>query len=182
MHHLEQHDILSDRQHAFRRYHSWVTQLCFVIDDWASSLDQGLQTDAFVLDFAKAFDSVPHERLKMKLSSYGICGSTLHWIDAFLCNRYQRVCVNGAKSNWIRVTSGVPQGTVLGPVVFNIFINDITEIVDSEIRLFADGCICCRSIKTPTDCEQLQQDISNLAAWADKWCINFEPSKCNMHD
>ena len=109
--------------------------------DWCKTIDQGLQTDVFILDFAKAFDSVPHERLKnAKLFRYGINGKTLAWINNFLCQRHQRVAVSESKSDWTPVVSVVPQGTVLGLVLFNIFINDIVDEVESEIRLFADDC------------------------------------------
>ena len=178
MSHLDSHGIITDRQHAFRKDRSCTTQLCTVLHDWSESIDQGLQTDAFILDFAKAFDSVPHERLKAKLHRYGITGKTLGWIDNFLCCRHQRVVVNGSKSRWIPVTSGVPQGTVLGPVLFNVFINDIVDEIDSDIRLFADDCVCYRPIKSIQDCKILQKDINHLAAWANKWCMRFEPSKC----
>ena len=86
----------------------------------------------------------PHELLKCKLYGYGIGGKTLKWIDSFLCDRQQRVMVNGVKSDWAPVLSGVPQGTVLGPLLFSLYINDITEDVDSELRLFADDCVCYR--------------------------------------
>ena len=178
MSHLDSHGIISNRQHAFRKGRSCTTQLCTVLHDWCETTDQGLQTDAFILDFAKAFDSVPHERLKTKLHRYGITGKTLGWIDNFLCCRYQRVVVNGSKSRWIPVISGVPQGTVLGPVLFNVFINDIIEGIDSDIRLFADDCVCYRPIKNIQDCRILQEDINHLAAWANNWCMSFEPSKC----
>ena len=139
-----------------------------------------MQTDEFVLDYAKAFDSVPHESFKAKLNSYGISGSILHWVDAFLCERYQRVCVNGTMFQWARLTSGIAHGIVFGPILFNLFINEITEAISSEIRLFADGCICCRIIKSNEDCEELQRDICRLAAWACPWCISFQPTKCKM--
>ena len=156
--------------------YSCVTQLCHVINDWESAMDSGLQTDAFILDFAKAFDSVSHERLKAKLHGYGISGKTLIWLDSFLyvCYRFRRVIVNGAKSKWLNVTSGVPQGTVLGPVLFNLFINDIVHGIKSEIRLFADDCICYRIIRSRDDCDQLQRDISTLGSWARQWSMKFE--------
>ena len=88
------------------------------------------------------------------------------------------MAVNGSKSDWTHVVSGVPQGTVLGPVLFNIFINDIVDEIKSEIRLFADDCVCYRPIENVQDCEQLQKDIDHLTSWAKKWYMRFEPSKC----
>ena len=118
-----------------------------MINDWAKILDNKGQVDTFLLDFEKAFDTPPHELLKSKLFSYGIGGKTLKWINAFLCYRQQRVVVNGVKSDWAPVVSGVPQGTVLGPLLFSLHINDITADIESEIRLFADDCVCYREIK-----------------------------------
>ena len=108
---------------------------------------------------------------------------TLAWINNFLCQRHQRhqrVAVNGSKSDQTPVVSGVPQGTVLGPVLFNIFINDIVDDVESEIRLFADDCVCYRPIANVQDCEQLQKNIDHLTSWAKKWFMCFEPSKCKI--
>ena len=95
MGHLDQHNLLSNKQHAFRKWHSCETQLITVINDWAKILDKKGQVDTFILDFEKAFDTLPHKLLKSKLFSYGIGGKTLEWINAFLCFRQQRVVVNG---------------------------------------------------------------------------------------
>ena len=117
------------------------------------------------MDFEKAFDTPPHELLKSKLFRYGIGV----WIDSFLCFRQQRVVVNGVKSDWAPVLSGVPQGTVLGPLLFSLYINDISSDIESEIRLFADDCVCYREFKDEVDTLKLQRDIDRLGSWARKW-------------
>ena len=162
------------------RLRSCTTHLCTVIHDLSKTIDQGLQTDVFILDFAKAFDSVPHERLNAKLFRYGINGKTIAWINNFLCHRHQRVAVNRSKPDWTPVVSAVPQGTVLGPVLFNIFIIDIVDEVESGIRLFADDCVCYRLVANVEDCEKLQKDIYHLTSWAKKCYMRFEPSKCKI--
>ena len=156
MAHLDEYKLLSDRQHAFRKGHSCETQLTTVINDWAKIFDNRGQLDTFILDFEKAFDTPPHELLKSKLFSYGIGGKTLKWIDYFLCFRQQRVVVNGIKSDWAPVLLGVHQGTVLGPLLFSLYINDISSDIESEIRLFADDCVCYREIKDEEDTMKLQ--------------------------
>ena len=180
MAHLDEYKLLSDRQHAFRKGHSCETQLTTVINDWAKILDNSGQVDTFILDFEKAFDTPPHELLKSKLFSYGIGGKTLKWIDSFLCFRQQRVVVNGVKSDWAPVLSGVPQGTVLGPLLFSLYINDISSDIESEIRLFDDDCVIYREIKDEKDTMKLQRDIDRLGSWARKWGMRFQPVKCNM--
>ena len=140
-----------------------------VINDWAKILDNRGQVDTFILDFEKAFDTPPHELLKSKLFSYGIGGKTLKWTDSFLCFRQQRVVVNG-----------VNHGTVLGPLLFSLYINDISSDIESEIRLFADDCVCYREIKDEEDTMKLQSDIDRLGSWARKWGMRFQPVKCNM--
>ena len=132
------------------------------------------------MDFENAFDTPPHELLKRKLFSYGIGGTTLNWINAFLCFRQQRVVVNGIKSDWAPVVSGVPQGTVLGPLLFSLYINDISADIEPEIILFADDCVCYREIKNEDDTLKLQRDIDCLGNWARKWGMRFQPVKCNM--
>ena len=140
MAHLDEYK-LSARQHAFRKEHSCETQLTMVIIGWAKILDNRGQIDTFILEFETAFDSPTHELLKSKLFSYGIGGKTLKWIDSFLCFRQQRVVVNGVKSDWTLVLLGVPQGTVLGSLLFSLYINDISSDIGSERRLFVDDCV-----------------------------------------
>ena len=180
MAHLDEYKLLSDRQHAFRKGYSCETQLTTVINDWAKILGNRGQVDTFILDFEKAFDTSPHELLKSKLFSNGIGGKTLKWIDSFLCFRQQRVVVNGAKSDWAPDLSGVPQGTVLGPLLFSLYINDISSDIESEIRLFADDCVCYHEIKDDVDTMKLQRDIDRLGSWARKWGMRFQPVECNM--
>ena len=178
--HLDEYKLLSERQHAFRKGHSCETQLTTVINDWAKILDSRGQVDTFILDFEKAFDTPPHELLKSKLFSCGIGGKTLKWIDSFLCFRKQRVVLNGVKSDWSPVLTGVPQGTVFGPLLLSLYINDISSDIESEIRLFADDRVCDREIKDEEDTIKLQRDIDRLGSWARKWGMRFQPVKCSM--
>jgi len=172
---LNSNNILTPKQHGFRPGFSCETQLILSIDDWARSLDSGFRTDVAIFDFSKAFDSVPHTRLlgKLHYRYYGICGQMLTWFSSFLLNHYQRVVVNGSQSSWSDVISGVPQGTVLGPLLFLLYINDITGNIQSNIRLFADDCIVYHTIRSQDDYCKLQNDISSLLRWAETWQMRF---------
>ena len=143
-------------------------------------MDNRRQVDTFILDFEKAFDTPPHELQKSKLFSYGIGGKPLKWIDSFLCFRQQRGVVNEVKSDWAPLLSGVPQGTVHGPLLFSLYINDISSDTESVIRLFADDCACYRKIKDEKDTMKLQRGIDRLGSWARKWGMKLQPVKCNM--
>ena len=146
MDHLELHDILADQQHGFRKKRSCESQLVLTIHDLASAIEQGEQIDAILLDFSKAFDKVPHRRLAQKLHHYGIRGDLLSWIESFLSERNQQVLVEGHSSQSTPVTSGVPQGSVLGPLLFLLYINDMPGKVASTSRLFADDSLLYRRI------------------------------------
>ena len=171
--HLNDNNILLDSQHGFREKLSTATQLISVTHDWALTLHNRGQTDVIFLDFSKAFDKVPHHHLSTKLQFYGIRGRTVNWIRAFLSDREQAVSVNGTFSSWGRVTSGVPQGSVLGPVLFLLYINDIQDQVQSTMRLFADDSVIYRKICCQEDHFKLQQDMAVLADWSTKWLMHF---------
>ena len=144
------------------------------------SVKEGKQVDAVVMDFSKAFDVVPHGSLLVKLDHYGIRGHTLKWIDSFLSKRSQRVMVDNEMSDVAPVTSGVPQGSVLGPILFLVYINDMPDCISSTSRLFADDTIVYREVKGKADREALQQDLVTLEAWETKWGMAFNPSKCSV--
>ena len=180
MNHLESNNILLDTQFGFRSKRSCETQLLLTTDDIMKSLDRRKQVDMAILDFEKAFDKVPHKRLSTKLKFYGIQGCTLRWIETFLSGRQQRVVVDGCESSYAPVLSGVPQGTVLGPTLFLIYINDIADNTTSTIKLFADDCLVYRDISSPDDRSKLQKDLDTLVRWSDTWQMSFNIKKCHV--
>ncbi len=178
--HLEKHSILTRVQHGFRKAHSCETQLLITLQDLASNWDRKVQSDVLVLDFSKAFDTVPHNHLLAKLYHYGIDASVLTWIGAFLKGRTQRVMVDGQLSSPVDVLSGVPQGTVLGPLLFLLHINDLPSTVQSTTRLFADDCLLYRAINSQQDQVILQNDLTKLEQWGKAWGMQFNAKKCNL--
>ena len=179
---LETNDLLSNLQHGFRKKHSCESQLIITTSDFFSAFDKKIQTDVGVLDFSRAFDTVPHERLISKLAHYGIQGQVNSWIRAFLSDREMKVVVDGDSSKSAPVISGVPQGTVLGPLLFLIYINDMPNIVSkgTTIRLFADDCLVYRHIYSREDQNILQHDLLKLEQWSITWGMRFNPSKCQI--
>ena len=133
-----------------------VVLLLNVIDSWTKALDNGESIDVVYLDFMKAFDTVPHKRLIGKLKSYGIEYYTLRWIWAFLSDRVQQVNVNGINSAWVNITSGIPQGSVLGLILFVLCINDLPENIVSNVYMFADDTKVFKTINSPNDRHKLQ--------------------------
>ena len=176
--HLEQHNVLFDKQHRFRKGLSCETQLASLANDLATTLDSKGQANMIIMDFSKAFDTVPHERLLLKLFDVGIRNNTLTWIRNFLTRRHHRVVLDGKSSAEAKVLSGVPQGTVLGPLLYLVYINDLPRGIQSDIRLFADDCILYREIKSPEDQLKVQQDLNGVIAWEKKWEMSFNRSKC----
>ena len=155
MKHLESNNILYDLQYDFRQGRSCEAQLISLLDDLTLNYDKSLQTDLIITDFVKAFDVVPHHRLLYKLNWYGIRGNISQWINSFLTNRTQRVVLENTESSTIRVSSGVPQGTVLGPTLFLIFINDLPDCIShSTLRMFAYDYLLYKTIRSPPRCYQ----------------------------
>ena len=151
-----------------------------VVNDFAKILNNSQQVDTILLDFSKAFDKVNHRKLLMKMEHYGIRGKLLDWMKDFLSDRTQQVIINGECSSKAKVISGVPQGTVLGPLLFLIYINDLPERVNSQIRLFADDSYVYKTINNTQDSLQLQKDLDALTKWENEWPIEFHPDKCKL--
>ena len=142
------------------------------------SLDERKPIDILYLDFQKAFDKVPHRRLISKLQTYDIDGNLMSWINCFLSNRRQRVCVRGPFSDWSQVISGVPQGSVLGPILFIIYINDLSEEIQSSLWTFADDTKIYRPILTIEDQNILQNNLDIFTQWNKTWQGFLNSSKC----
>ena len=164
---LESNNILSGRQHGFRKGRSCLTHLLAHIDEILHSMIDDNEHDVIYLDFAKAFDKVDHELLIAKLQSCGITGNLLKWIQNFLTDRYQYVNISGCKSVLALVISGVPQGSVLGPILFLIYINDLEDCVkNSNAESFADDTRLGKRITSLEDVRLLQEDLYRVIEWA----------------
>ena len=179
---LDSKNYLTPFQHGFRQKRSCESQLLTTLHDFQQSLNKKGQTDAILLDFSKAFDKVDHRLLLNKIDNIGISGPLLKWISSFLSNRLQHVIVDGCKSDANKVLSGVPQGTVLGPLFFLIYINDICQNLTpgTFIRLFADDSLLYREIKTHEDTLILQRDLDALQTWETRNKMEFHPGKCQV--
>ncbi len=178
--HMSANNLFSSKQFGFISGRSTVLQLLYVLDLWTDILDNGGSLDVIYCDYMKAFDKVPHRRLIQKLKAYGIESSVLSWIESFLSGRSQQVAVNGIRSESRDVTSGIPQGSVLGLILFVIYVNDLPEIVDEETQmyLFADDTKVFREIKNTRDCEILQED----AGLVPRVVIEVSPRKMCFHE
>lgn len=176
---LESNSFFSNCQHGFRKYLSCETQLLSFTNDLFINVDKGCDTDCVFLDFAKAFDSVSHDLLIHKLSKLNIDDNVLFWIKSFLSNRTQYVIANGFSSASSPVSSGVPQGSVLGPLLFLVYVNDLPSCVThSSIKLFADDCVLYHKINCPDDFHELQDDLNSVSNWCERWLMKLNITKC----
>ena len=157
-------------------------QLITLTEGISFALDHYKQTDIILLDFSKTFNTVPHQRLLTKLRYYGITGSTYNWIQTWLTCRPQCVVLDSESSSFIPVLSGVPQGTVLGPLIFLLYINDIAKGINSPLRLFTDDCLLYRVINGVEDrgTNRIQEDSNKLSEWANTWQLKFNVNKCTV--
>ena len=180
--HVNQEKLFTKNQHGFTTGKSCLTNLLETLEDWTSAVDQGHSVDAVFLDFQKAFDTVPFRRLMLKLRAYGVKGKLASWIESFLSDRKMQVSVRGSVSRWCSVKSGVPQGSVLGPLLFLSYINDLPENVSSSIELFADDTKIWNLIRSEVDRLSLQDDLGKLNEWSKQWLLRFNIDKCKkMH-
>lgn len=166
---LEVNNLILDSQHGFRRGRSCLTNLLEFFNDILFQYDRTRAVDVVYLDFKKAFDKVPHKRLMMKLYALGIRGNLHVWIDNWLTGRRQRVVLNGCCSEWQPVTSGVPQGSVLGPILFLIYINDLDLNITSTLMKLADDTKIGNKVDTSQGIQVLQNDLQLLEEWSVKW-------------
>ena len=177
LNHLTENHLLSDKQYGFRSGRSCSLQLLNVMERWTEYVEQHQSWDTIYLDLAKAFDKVAHQRLLKKISSYGIKGALLSWISSILLDRRQCVSIKGSSSTWKPVESGVPQGSVLGPILFIMYVNDIPDIVKSHVWIFADDT---KLFASTDQTNTLQEDSNNLMKWAELWELTFNVIKCKV--
>jgi hypothetical protein len=182
MEHLTKNKLISDSQHGFLAGRSCTTNLLTFQEEITKYLDEGIPVDVFYLDFAKAFDKVPHGRLLVKLESKGITGELKAWVGEWLKERTQKVMVDGEMSSEEDVKSGVPQGTVMGPPLFTVYIDDI-DFYAQLVRLFikfADDGKGMKEIRSKKDADDMQAALNNLVEWATLWGMAFNVEKCKI--
>ena len=180
--HLDNNLLLNDTQYGFTKGRSTVLNLIEFFDKFFTNIDEGNPVDVIYLDFSKAFDKVSIKKLLSIVKSLGINGKVYKWIENWLTNRKQRVTIKGAFSTWLEVMSGVPQGSVLGPLLFLIFINNIDDcagLID-KIRKFADDTKLGHCIKSDSDRNALQETLNELTNWSLKWKMDFNIQKCKV--
>ncbi|MCP4472979.1 MAG: reverse transcriptase family protein, partial [Gammaproteobacteria bacterium] len=177
---LSDHSLIAPAQHGFLSKRSTITQLLQCFNNWTAELDVGNGVDVAYLDIAKAFDTVPHPKLLEKLRAYGIQGRLLALLENFL-DRSQRVKIGTNFSHSVAITSGVPQGSVIGPLLFLIYINDLPSVVQSsKIFIFADDTKISFRVKTPADTAIFAADLERVFDWASRNQLMVALEKCSV--
>jgi hypothetical protein len=182
MSYLTINKLISNRQYGFMKGRSTAMQMLHMLDKWTEYLESGGQIDTIYTDFEKAFDKVPHRRLMNKLRTFGLNPKIVQWMKSFLMDRKQCVRVNGKYSRWMPVISGIPQGTILGPLMFLVYINDMPDIFNGDVEayLFADDAKLFKFIKVANDQLILQNNIDELVKWSDRWLMKLSVKKCRQ--
>ena len=176
--HMVRNLLFSDKQYGFISGRSSTLQLLKVLDEWTDAMDEGHSVDCVYMDFQKAFDTVPHRRLLSKVRTYGFNENMINWIEQFITGRTQRVRIDGEFSESKVVISGIPQGSVLGPFLFLVFVNDMPELVESMLYLFADDNKIFKVIRHPiSDRDDMQADLDKLYTWSKVWLMRIHPDK-----
>ena len=176
--HLQDNNMLSSLQSGFIPGDSTVNQLVYLYHIFTEALDAGKEVRTVFCDISKAFDRVWHEGLIYKLKAAGVSGDVLRWFQSYLSGRRQRVVLPGSLSEWVYIKAGVPQGSILGPLLFLLYINDIVKNIGSNIRLFADDTSLFIIVDNPTTAALcLNSDLEKLSRWAAIWLVTFNPSK-----
>ena len=178
--HLIEHDMLNKSQHGFLSKRSCFSNLLNFFEKVNGWVDEGEAVDVVYLDLRKAFDTVPHKRLLLKIKSCGISGLVYNWIHTWLIGRKQRVTLGVNQSDWVDVTSGVPQGSVLGPLFFLIFINDLDEDLVNLILKFADDTKLFGKVGSAELLESMHRDLELLSEWSETWGLGFNVDKCKV--
>ena len=178
--HIKINHLACRQQHGFIKGKSTTTNLLEALNIWSEAVMHGIPVDILFLDYSKAFDSVPHQRLIRQTESFGIHGSALAWINAFLTDRRQQVRANGELSDFRPVRSGVPQGSILGPVLFTLYVNDIPSEIENIISMYADDTKVYTAITSEGSVTSLKSDLRKLEAWAQLMQMRFHPAKCKV--